>query len=291
MCCIIICDSCYRSTSIGGSSRTEPSVDSCCSCSRVARYCQRRWCIKRRCGSIVYRKGNGYQSTSTAIAIGCSYISCFSSTSCYICIDSRCRSATSSSCSCIVPTQGCTSCRGYITSKRHTIRCCCRAKGSSTTYCWRCCRSVYRYHSHCTCDSIATSDSKYRTVRSRLVIRTIISVERKGSCTIGSSSCCTYVCPSTTTYLLLPLIISISYRSYRCKGNRFAFTNCLGYWISSYTKSSRCYRSRTQFYYIPTCTTIMVCKCKLCKWFIRGYYYFCLGIHISLVRYFSASYG
>ena len=150
MCCIIICDSCYRSTSISGSSHTEPSVDSCCSCSRVARYCQRRWCIKRRCGSIVNRKGNGYQTTSTAIAIDCSYISCFSSTSRYICIDSRCRSTASSSGSSSIPTQGSTSCRSYITSKRHTIRCCCRAKRSSTAYCRSIC-TIYSKCCYCRC--------------------------------------------------------------------------------------------------------------------------------------------
>ena len=120
--------------------------------------------------------------------------------------------------------------------------------GNSTQY------ILYCYSCYCTSSSkvtTTTANTKDYAVSSSLGI----STKGKGSCTISSSLCATYIYPRTTI-LFLPLVSSVAKSSSGCKSYCSSLTCSFAYWLCSNTKGSGYYRSRTQFYHIASYSTI-----------------------------------
>ena len=103
--------------------------------------------------------------------------------------------------------------------------------GNSTQY------ILYCYSCYCTSSSkvtTTTASTKDYAVSSSLGI----STKGKGSCTVSSVLCDTYIYPRTTI-LFLPLVSSIAKSSSSSKGYRCSLTNGLTYRLCSNTKGSR----------------------------------------------------
>ena len=117
--------------------------------------------------------------------------------------------------------------------------------GNSTQY------VLYCYSCYCTSSSkvaTTTANTKDYAVSSSLGI----STKGKGSRTVSSVLCATYIYPHTTI-LFLPLVSSVAKGSCSCKGYRCSLTNGLTYRLCSNTKRSYWYyRSRTDFYSIAS---------------------------------------
>ena len=127
----------------------------------------------------------------------------------------------------------------FVKHRRGSVKFC-----NSTQY------ILHRYSCYCTSSSkvtTTTASTKDYAVSSSLGI----STKGKGSCTISSSLCATYIYPRTTI-LFLPLVSSIAKSSSSSKGYRCSLTNGLTYRLCSNTKGSREDRSRTDFYSIAS---------------------------------------
>ena len=158
----------------------------------------------------------------------------------------------------------CLHCTTIVSISHFCCWCCLHYKG----YC--CCYSFFyrcRYSTHLRYSKCRYCYSCYRTSSGKATTTTAntkdyavssslgISTKGKGSCTISSSLCATYIYPRTTI-LFLPLVSSVAKGSSSSKGYRCSLAHTLALWLCSNTKRSRYYRSRTQFYRIACPSTI-----------------------------------